>query len=141
MAGKRQIEALGSRVDRIDRQIEEFAQWRAEVHASVPSDPSEPAIVLVDEVPDKWTAGVKASFPYGVSARKKFHRVLVGYPDHPGTWRTKCGWPFGFSAVATPAHKLPAHHKSICERCCKAERAAALAVAVSRVHEVGGTVL
>ena len=121
--------------------MQELSQWRAEVHASIPDEPAEPAEVMVDEVPDRWSEEVVTSFPYVVSDRKKCHRVLVGYPEHPSRWRSKCGWPFGFSGVATPAHNLPAHHKPICERCCKTERAAALAAAESRVREVGGDAL
>ena len=130
-------DALSSRVDRVDQQMQELAKWRADVHASIPAETAEPAEVTEDEVPVCWNTVVSA-FPFVYSYKQKCHRVLVGYPQHPSTWRSKCGSPFGFSSVAKPAHKLPACHKSICERCCRVERAAAMAAAESRVREVGG---
>ena len=120
--------------------MQELADWRAEMHASIPAVPAEPVVVPEGEVPDVWTDIVSA-FPFIVSYNKKCHKVLVGYPEHPSLWRSKCGWPFGYSDVAKPAHKLPAYHKSMCERCCKAERVAAMASAESRVREVGGDAL
>ena len=38
--------------------MQELAQWRAEVQASVPDETAKPAEVLVDEVPDSWTEEV-----------------------------------------------------------------------------------
>ena len=82
-------------------------------------------------------ASVDYYFPYVKSIRATCHKVVVGYPEHPCHWRAKCGWQFGFADVARPLMELPTCHKAICDRCFKAEKEAAKAVAEQRVCEVG----
>ena len=79
----------------------------------------------------KWRSlgSRKSTSPFVKSVRAKCHKVVIGYPDNPRRWRTKCGWQFGVSDVARPVHKLPVCHKAICETCFKTEKEAARAEA------------
>ena len=61
-----------------------------EALASVPDEPVEPAADTHEEVP-QWCASVSSTFPFVYSIRSKCHRVAVGYPSNPRTWRSKCG--------------------------------------------------
>ena len=125
-----------TRVDALASQIRALEDWRNEVRSNVPASAVAPVDTAQSDVPIDWTP-VRAAFPYVFSDREKCHRVSVGYPDHPRAWKTHCGWPFGIADVATPGRKLPACHKSICERCLKAEHEAVKAAAESRVREAG----
>ena len=107
------------------------------MQASIPAEPAVPAEAPEGEVPMCWNS-IVAEFPFVYSINDKCHKVRVGFPEHPSRWRTFGSWPFGKSDVARSAQSLPACHKSICERCCIVERAAAKATAESRVLEVGG---
>ena len=129
--------SLHARIDHLTQQVQDLAEWRAAFNAAVPPETVAPVDTADVEIPAIWD-DVRAAFPYVLSDRSKCHKVVVGYPAHPSTWRTQCGWPFGLAEVATPALSLPACHKSICERCCKVEKAAVKASAESRVLEVGG---
>ena len=130
------LTAVRGRLGQAEQQLRELTEWRSTFKASVPDAPVEPLGELLDDVPPCWDS-IDAAFPFVLSIRDKCHRVEVGYPNHPSTWRSKCGWAFGFSDVARPVLSLPTCHKSICDRCCKRERAAAIAVAESKVGEVG----
>ena len=129
--------SLNARIDHLTQQVQSLADWRAAFNAAVPSETVAPVDTADVEIPAVWD-NICSAFPYVLSDRSKCHKVTVGYPAHPSTWRTQCGWPFGLAEVATPAQSLPACHKSICERCCKLEKAAVKASAESRVREVGG---
>ena len=87
-------------------------------------------------IPALWDAQ-SAYFPYVINGKRKCHAVAVGYPEHPRTWKTKCGWPFVLAEEAVPTTTLPECYKSLCEKCLGAEREAARANTVSRVGEVG----
>ena len=89
------------------------------------------------EIVPTTMASVDYYFPFVRSIRATCHKVVVGYPEHPRHWRAECGWQFGFSEVARPLMELPTCHKAICDRCFKAEKEAAKAVAEQRVREVG----
>ena len=128
---------LSSRVDHLSQQLQGLADWRAAMSAAVPAETVAPVDTADVEVPTIWTT-VQTVFPFVLSDRAKCHRVLVGYPAHPREWRAQCGWAFGIAEVASSAETLPACHKSLCERCFKVEKAAAKALAESRVLQVGG---
>ena len=130
------LTAVRGRLGQAEQQLRELAEWRSTFKASVPEVPVEPVGELLDEVPPSWNS-IDTAFPFVFSTRDKCHRVEVGYPNHPSTWRSKCGWTFGFSDVARPVLSLPACHKSICDRCCRKERAATKELAESKVREVG----
>ena len=104
--------------------------------AAVPSTAVEPAPVPAEEASAQWSH-VDGFFPFVMSSHNRCHKVVVGYPEPPWNWNTKCGWPFGISDDARPVHKLPACHKQICERCLRAEREAARTGTESKVLEVG----
>ena len=89
------------------------------------------------EVVRPANAAVDYHFPFVKSIRATSHKVVVGYPEHPRRWPAKCGWQFGLADVAWPIMELPTCHKAICDRCFKAEKEAARAVAEVRVREVG----
>ena len=72
-----------------------MVEWRSTFKASVPEVPVEPLCDVFDEVQPCWDS-IDAAFPFVFSIRDKCHRVEVGYPNHPSTWRSKCGWAFGF---------------------------------------------
>ena len=61
--------------------------------------------------------------------------VALGYPENPRLWVTVCGWPFG--ASEHPAGSLPPFYKAYCEKCLRAEREQAKAVARVCVIEDG----
>ena len=100
------------------------------------TNPVAPAELLPDEVIENW-ANVVTFFPYVTSIRTKTHTVSVGYPAPQRDWRTIRGWPFGISEVAKPVLSLPTCHKSMCERCLKAEREEARMCARASVLGVG----
>ena len=124
-------------MDHLSQQLQGLADWRAAMSAAVPAETVAPVDTADVEVPTIWTT-VQTAFPFVLSDRAKCHRVLVGYPAHPREWRAQCGWAFGIAEVASSAETLPACHKSLCERCFKVEKAAAKALAESRVLQVGG---
>ena len=129
------IRALDLRVKVTESQLGQLVELRLNVAATTPSNQVEQANLPTDEVPDHWKKVVRW-FLYVSSIRSKVHRVAVGYPEHPRHWRAYCGWQFGISDVAEPVRKLPACHKAICDRCFKAEKEKARAVARVRVSEV-----
>ena len=96
---------MGGRIDLVAQQVRELEEWRAAFSASIPAEPAAPAETVDEEIPNCWDS-VQAVFPFVYSNRDKCHKVVMGYPHHPRTWRTKCGWPFGFSDVAEPAQKV-----------------------------------
>ena len=128
--------ALSARVDTLSNQIRALTDWRTEVAASVPSPSVAPVDTSTEEVLINWDS-IHAAFPFVYSDREKCHKVVVGYPAPPRTWKTKCGWPFGVAVVAEPGESPPACHKLSCEHCLKPEWVAVKAAAESRVREVG----
>ena len=96
----------------------------------------EPDAWAVEDVPAHW-ASVESAFPYVSSIRAKIHRVAVGYPENTRRWRTDCGCQFGISKGQRAVLSLPACHKTICDRCFKAEKEVAKTEAEVRVREVG----
>ena len=131
-----EVRALDRRVKATEDQLRELAELRRNVAKAAPPDQISPASVTVDDVPAHW-ASVVCWFPFVSSTRAKVHRVVVGYPENPRHWRSECGWQFGISEVAHPVLRLPECHKAMCDRCFKAEKEAAKAVAEQRVREVG----
>ena len=94
----------------------------------VPRPPSE-AIVINTRVTEH--------LPYVISGYNKWHEVYVGHPAPPRDWTATCGWRFGTSREAKATDTLPELYKDMCERCFCSERAAAKAVAFTRVLEDG----
>ena len=113
-----------------------YLELRGIVTVAAPLECVAPAVPAPDDILEHWLA-VAQIFPYVSSAFDKVHRVVVGYPEHPRLWRTRCGWPFGMSEVAVPAVSMPRCHLAMCEPCCKVERGVAKAEAAIRVSEVG----
>ena len=45
----------------------------------------------VDAVPESWVA-YKSHYPYVISITDKTHKVAIGDPTGPRSWRSVCGW-------------------------------------------------
>ena len=129
------VPQLRQRLTTAESRIEELQLWRASAVAALQPSTVAPAEPIAEAVPANW-ATIGAFFPYVNSIRSRTHKVSIGYPEPPRAWRTVCGWAFGVSDVARPVLSSPACHKSICERCLKAEREQAKMRAKSSVLEV-----
>ena len=125
------------RLTTAERGILALQEWRAAVTHAPPLPPTPVVIDPEAVVPRSWSE-ITSSFAYVISIRGKCHKVEVGYPAHPRDWKSKCGWPFGFSDVAVPVQKIPACHKLICARCLPRQGGATRIDSESKVLEVGG---
>ena len=121
----------------MEHEVKSLLAWRAEVAelaavssaSAAPNPPAEEVIVAPPEY---------EVHPYVKSRYKKYHRVLLGYPNNPSAWITACGWRFGASRDACPVPHLPAYYKDLCENCFPAEREMAKAEAQAAVRRGGG---
>ena len=119
---------LRERLTAAEQQLSELQTWRSSLVAAVPPVPVAPAGVVDEVIPPNWD-GIDSAFQYVTSVRGKCHSVQVGYPAHPCTWCTICGWRLGSSDVAQPVLSLPVCHKPICDRCLRNEKEVAKALA------------
>ena len=120
------------RVTAAEARIDGLQLWRASALAALPLTPIADAEAVTAN-----RSTIEALFPYVSSIKTRTPKVSIGYPKPPRDWRTVRGWAFGVSDVARPVLSLPTCHKSICERCLKAEREEARMRAEASVLEVG----